>query len=131
MLVYSYDPISKEFTGTEEAEANPLEPGKFLIPANCTEVTPKIVKRGFSQLFDGKAWVYINNERTNKHFVLTIHSRDHRNLLLKESDWTQGLDTPEYIDRKAWRKYRQQLRDVTLQKGFPEKIIWPEKPKNK
>ncbi len=131
MLVYSYHPISKEFTGTEEADANPLEPGKFLIPANCTEVKPKRGKKGFGQLFNGKDWHYINNEKTNKHFVLTLHSREHRNKLLNDSDWTQALDTPEYVDRKAWRKYRELLRNVTLQKGFPEKIKWPERPNRK
>lgn len=31
-------------------------------------------------------------------------------------------------DASAWRKYRQALRDVPSQNGFPEKVQWPELP---
>jgi hypothetical protein len=27
-----------------------------------------------------------------------------------------------------WVAYRQALRDITLQEGFPENVVWPEKP---
>jgi hypothetical protein len=35
--------------------------------------------------------------------------RNHRDRLLKESDWTQLPDAP--VDREAWATYRQALRD--------------------
>ena len=35
--------------------------------------------------------------------------RNHRDRLLKESDWTQLPDAP--VDRQAWATYRQALRD--------------------
>jgi hypothetical protein len=35
--------------------------------------------------------------------------RNHRDRLLKESDWTQVADAP--VDREAWATYRQTLRD--------------------
>jgi hypothetical protein len=35
--------------------------------------------------------------------------RLHRDRLLKESDWTQGADSP--VNRQAWATYRQTLRD--------------------
>ena len=35
--------------------------------------------------------------------------RNHRNHLLKESDWTQVADAP--VDQQAWATYRQTLRD--------------------
>ena len=35
--------------------------------------------------------------------------RNHRNHLLKESDWTQVADAP--VDQQAWATYRQALRD--------------------
>jgi hypothetical protein len=35
--------------------------------------------------------------------------RNHRDRLLKESDWTQVADSP--VDREAWATYRQALRD--------------------
>lgn len=45
---------------------------------------------------------------------------------LKETDWTQVADAP--VDKAAWATYRQALRDVTAQEGFPWAIIWPTQP---
>lgn len=53
-------------------------------------------------------------------------ARKLRNSLLLQSDWTQVADAP--VDQAAWATYRQQLRDVTSQVGFPDNIIWPEAP---
>jgi len=52
--------------------------------------------------------------------------RAYRNTLLSDSDWTQVLDAP--VDQTAWAAYRQALRDVTAQEGFPWDIEWPVKP---
>lgn len=52
--------------------------------------------------------------------------RAYRNTLLTDSDWTQLSDSP--ADTLAWATYRQALRDVTAQAGFPWDIAWPEKP---
>jgi hypothetical protein len=46
-----------------------------------------------------------------------------RNKLLLESDWTQLPDAP--VNKQAWAEYRQALRDITHQTGFPTKIEWP------
>lgn len=52
--------------------------------------------------------------------------RDTRNQKLKDSDWTQVADAP--VDKAAWAAYRQELRDVTSQSGFPWTVTWPEAP---
>jgi hypothetical protein len=52
--------------------------------------------------------------------------RDSRNTKLTESDWTQVADAP--VDKAAWATYRQALRDVTTQAGFPWTIDWPTNP---
>lgn len=52
--------------------------------------------------------------------------RDQRNIKLSESDWTQVADAP--VDKNAWAAYRQALRDITMQSGFPWDIIWPDTP---
>jgi len=52
--------------------------------------------------------------------------RDMRDRLLTASDWTQVADAP--VDAAAWAMYRQALRDVPQQAGFPETIEWPETP---
>ena len=45
---------------------------------------------------------------------------------LKDSDWTQVADAP--VDQAAWAAYRQALRDITSQEGFPWTVEWPEQP---
>ena len=52
--------------------------------------------------------------------------REKRNRLLRDSDWTQLADTT--IDKTAWANYRQELRDLPSQSGFPYTINWPTKP---
>jgi hypothetical protein len=52
--------------------------------------------------------------------------RQTRGEKLKDSDWTQVADAP--VDQAAWAAYRQALRDVTSQEGFPWTIEWPEQP---
>ena len=55
--------------------------------------------------------------------------RAKRDKLLAETDWTQVLDAPISPEsREAFRVYRQALRDITEQEGFPEAVIWPEMP---
>jgi hypothetical protein len=52
--------------------------------------------------------------------------RAQRNELLSASDWTQVADSP--VDKSLWAAYRQSLRDITQQSGFPLSVNWPTKP---
>ena len=52
--------------------------------------------------------------------------RNLRTEKLKDTDWTQVPDAP--VDQTAWAAYRQQLRDITEQEGFPTTVVWPSKP---
>lgn len=52
--------------------------------------------------------------------------RSERNTKLAECDWTQLPDAP--VSAQPWANYRQQLRDVTSQAGFPWDVQWPEAP---
>jgi len=52
-----------------------------------------------------------------------------RDSLLDKTDWI----VVKYIDMgqampQEWSDYRQDLRDITLQDGFPGNVIWPEEP---
>jgi hypothetical protein len=49
--------------------------------------------------------------------------RQDRDLKLTASDWTQVADAP--VDKAAWATYRQALRDITTQAGFPSAVVWP------
>jgi hypothetical protein len=52
--------------------------------------------------------------------------RADRDKRLADTDWTQVADAP--VDASAWATYRQSLRDVPSQNGFPHEVTWPEKP---
>jgi hypothetical protein len=52
--------------------------------------------------------------------------RSERNARLAACDWTQLADAP--VDDLAWAAYRQELRDVPNQPGFPWDVQWPAKP---
>jgi hypothetical protein len=53
-----------------------------------------------------------------------------RDAKLAECDWTQVadalLDAP--VDKAVWATYRQALRDITTQTGFPWTVEWPDAP---
>jgi hypothetical protein len=51
--------------------------------------------------------------------------RSQRDRLLVETDWMALSDVTLTAD---WAAYRQALRDVTAQAGFPHTVIWPSKP---
>lgn len=50
-----------------------------------------------------------------------------RNELLVKSDWTQMPDVP-LANKSEWAVYRQSLRDITLQEGYPLNVTWPSEP---
>ena len=52
--------------------------------------------------------------------------RKSRTEKLKDCDWTQIADST--ADKTAWATYRQALRDVPSQVGFPWEITWPTQP---
>lgn len=54
--------------------------------------------------------------------------RAHRDYLLQDSGWivSRSYERGEPVPAD-WAKYRQALRDVTLQEGFPYIVIWPTK----
>ena len=52
--------------------------------------------------------------------------RNSRTEKLKDSDWTQIADST--ADKAVWATYRQALRDITAQSGFPWTITWPTQP---
>ena len=55
--------------------------------------------------------------------------RAKRNGLIAQSDWV----VPFYLEKgqlvpQEWQDYRQALRDIPQQEGFPYAVIWPTKP---
>lgn len=64
--------------------------------------------------------------KAQKDAEFATNARNQRDTLLTQTDWTQVADAP--VDKAAWAAYRQALRDVPQQIGFPTTITWPEKP---
>jgi hypothetical protein len=58
---------------------------------------------------------------------LAAMARAERNRLLTETDWTQAADVPQ-ATKDLWTPYRQALREVPEQSGFPVDILWPTQP---
>lgn len=50
-----------------------------------------------------------------------------RNKLLLTSDWTQLPDVP-LTNKAEWATYRQELRDIPEQTGYPTNVVWPVAP---
>lgn len=86
-------------------------------------------------LVDGK-WVLVGQviDKTQEQLDSDTLSqakliRNERRELLKDSDWTQMSDSPLSSPEKVvWATYRQELRDVSDQSGFPWDVVWPVAP---
>ena len=72
-----------------------------------------------------------NNQEEEDSYRLNIDTqascgiRNTRNSLISKSDW---MGCSDVIMSDEWREYRQELRDITTQKGFPHNVEWPEEP---
>lgn len=56
-------------------------------------------------------------------------ARSRRQMLISATDYLVLSDYPIAEEKKqAIKEYRQALRDITKQSGWPRNIIWPEKP---
>lgn len=53
--------------------------------------------------------------------------RAQRDQLLVQSDWTQMPDV-QLPNKTEWAAYRQALRDITDQPGYPFSAVWPTPP---
>ncbi len=76
---------------------------------------------------DGKTVTAATNEATYKARVdadAAANVRSQRDTKLADCDWTQTNDSP-VKDESKWTTYRQALRDVPTQDGFPHTVTWP------
>lgn len=89
-----------------------------------SESTPVFTNNQWQQ-----AWVVVDltdEEKQSLHDSKAAEVRAERNRLLIESDWTQYKDISDEVSN-TWKPYRQALRDVTSQDGFPFNVTWPAK----
>ena len=72
-----------------------------------------------AQDVEDQAWADGANDR------VAAQVREERDAKLAECDWRASSDVTLST---AWRDYRQTLRDVPTQAGFPNSITWPTEP---
>jgi len=71
----------------------------------------------------GKTKEQVEQDRLKR---LAEQVRAERNRKLAETDWMVLPDAPiRQAEREAVLRYRQALRDIPQQRGFPEVVIWP------
>ena len=126
----------------QEQVANQLLPGQAYIEGSPTDPATSYVKQvdgqyvlasrppppsRFCSWIDGQ-WVEDEQQKLD---VYASNARDQRNALLQESDWTDTASAPARLGEdyyNQWQTYRQALRDITKQSGFPLDVIWPVPP---
>jgi hypothetical protein len=99
-----------------------------ILPAPSYDKRTQYLKESAVQQVEGK-WQMGYTVEALPQAQAAENMKAERNRLLAESDWVvakaaevQNPAPPE------WVAYRQQLRDVTAQAGFPFNIVWPKKP---
>jgi len=130
MNVYQTD-INGVFVGTTTADQDPMDASNTLTPAGCIETAPPSTTGGQLARWDGSAWAVEDIPVPEADLEPdpvdpAVEARGKRGDLLSQSDWTQIADAP--VDPAVWATYRQALRDITDQAGFPNTITWPTEP---
>ena len=130
MNVYQTD-LNGVYIGITIADQDPLDSTNWLIPAGCVEIAPPTMTDSQFATWNGTEWVVedipvVEPNPEPEPIAPEVLVRAERYELLETSDWTQVDDSP--VDKSAWATYRQLLRDVPQQSGFPNTISWPEKP---
>lgn len=79
------------------------------------------------QVFTVQVQSLTPEDRQEQRRAKSAEVRRQRDRLISETDWTQLEDYPKN-NKAAWKLYRQQLRDVPQQAGFPDAVLWPTSP---
>lgn len=90
----------------------------------CQAVKHDYISGNFTEINECPDWkIQLEKE------VLSLDVRLERNKLLSDTDHLIQSDYPISDEKKQEIKvYRQALRDIPQQDGFPDNIVWPDKP---
>lgn len=120
------DKVSDEFL--EQYNIYPVRPTEIPQPfnnitQNAAPSDPILLKGKWIQ--DWKITNATDEEVEQRLGDLKQNARATRNQLLAETDWMALSDVTMTAEMAA---YRQALRDITSQAGYPTNIVWPTKP---
>ena len=94
---------------------------------NVTEADPEFKDGNWFQVWVVSDASAEEVEQRTKEKAASV--RAERNSRIAACDWTQLGDSPLTSTKKQeWAAYRQALRDITAQEGFPHQVEWPEAP---
>lgn len=131
-----------------------IDTGQILRSGYCPEefLHLQIVNQGEKLLESNAAWdkYYIQNNipveiplKPDNYYLFDYSTKqwmpdlinatndilNYRQQKLIASDWTQLPNNPLTAEQQtAWAVYRQELRDITTQSGYPFNVIWPTPP---
>lgn len=90
----------------------------------CQAVKHDYISGNFTEINECPDWrLQLEKE------ILSLDVRLERNKLLSDTDHLIQSDYPISDEKKQEIKvYRQALRDIPQQDGFPDNIVWPDKP---
>lgn len=90
----------------------------------CQAVKHDYISGNFTEINECPDWkIQLEKE------VLSLDVRLERNKLLSDTDHLIQSDYPISDEKKQEIKvYRQALRDIPQQDGFPDNVVWPDKP---
>lgn len=101
-----------------------------ILPAPAIDEKTQKIQSSY-ELIDG-SWCVVGKivEKTQTEIDVWLdfkasEVRAERNRLLAETDFYALVDNTMSIEMA---EYRKELRDVSLQRGFPDKVAWPIKP---
>lgn len=94
----------------------------------CTEYTKIEQTEEPVELIDGTFYIGKSIER-KKYELLALSLRTERDAKLEATDYLLAPDYPiSPEDLEAVKAYRQALRDIPEQSGFPKNVQWPVEP---
>lgn len=71
MVAYKFNPKTKQYIGTIERQEDLMNPGTYLMPANCTDVEPPECDTPYVPVWDGTKWLQVEDHR--RHLDNTGH----------------------------------------------------------
>ena len=87
-----------------------------------SKLTKRSKKPNYEYIWDGSEWVIDES-------LIAVKTKSARNALLQESDWTDTVSAQTRLKNwQQWQDYRQALRDIPSQTGYPTDIVWPTPP---
>jgi hypothetical protein len=131
------------YSSKEYEDYTEIEDGTFTITVEVDEVDLKqdyYFKESFKKLsqrpsnyhnwsLDLEAWIEPENYQQLLFNEAASKIKQERQQLLATTDWTDTVSASTRLENyNSWQLYRQQLRDITKQEGYPFNVIWPTQP---